>query len=158
MSSAYFDFGPDVIRRWGGADCHLLTAALAYETGWPISTLHDTRQPGNGGWLERFGAVLHSGVLAPDGRFVDLTGIHDAEGQRDLIRIHSGRLYITDDFPVMFRPGLEAEIDDLGPLLRRPAPDVDEGLKEAMRFVLARLLPAIRAELAPKPEIEPSPF
>ncbi|TDE95069.1 hypothetical protein EXU48_09905 [Occultella glacieicola] len=56
------------INMFTGCSCHLLAAALAARTGWPIMLVADV--DGRLGWF-------HAGVLTPQGRLLDIRGEHD---------------------------------------------------------------------------------
>ena len=68
-----------IIRRWGHAQCHILTLALHSRTGWPILTLHYPKIRIRSNYLSEFGGLLHSGVIHPSGDFVDIRGRHNAD-------------------------------------------------------------------------------
>ena len=62
---------------YSGGECHTLTLVLHALTGWQVLTLHDGRIGGcDNNFPETDSALVHSGVLSPDGHFVDAAGKH----------------------------------------------------------------------------------
>jgi hypothetical protein len=89
------DMADPEVRLWGHDRCHVLTLALHHLTGWPILTLHDRRCGGGNLRLHEDGAVLHSGVLAPDGRFLDVRGLHAPEDMERLAELYGDAPWVS---------------------------------------------------------------
>jgi hypothetical protein len=130
-----------VIRRWGHADCHWLTIALHRRTGWPIVTLHNGRIRGGSRYLDDFGILVHSGVACPDGRFLDIRGLHDKPGMEAL-----AVFYLDEcDYP---RWNDDASEDDLLEIL--PASEiVDPSILESADAIIHERLSGVISAASP---------
>ena len=128
---------PDV-QRWGYDQCHVLTLALHRMTRWPILTLHDRHRCISYVRLHEEGDVLHSGVLAPDGRFLDVRGLHDKKGMGYLIDLYDDSGYA--DWGCQFEPSEE----DLLEIIRdADAANFADLVQEANALIASRLAPCL---------------
>jgi len=133
------DCADPVIRRWGHGQCHALTLALHRRTGWPILTLHDRDVQIDTSYLEEFGSVLHSGVVHPDGNFIDIRGKHDAEAMERIAA------YYVD--PGRARWAYEAQPGEMELIESMDRHDLIPGaVAEADEVIEDRLLPCLEAE------------
>jgi len=132
----------DHLKRWGAGDCHVLTIALHRRTGWPIATLLDARICGGGyGEINQYGFLVHSGVITPDGSFMDIYGVHDREG---LAAVEDRYLDEYDRPRWLGRDPVVPECDLLE-VLTIEGEELEEALKDAEAAIDAYLAPAIAA-------------
>lgn len=103
-----------VLARWGHSQCHALTLALHERTGWPILTLHDGRVAYGQRYLDQCGDLLHSGVVMPDGSFLDIRGICSPERMDEV-----ASRYLADVERARWSHDIRPDARDLAEMLDR---------------------------------------
>lgn len=133
------------VRRWAHGDCHALTAALHIRTGWPVFVLHDSRFRCGPTELFEFGEPVHSGVLCPDGAFLDAYGT-----QTDLAVL----VYRYEEVPgtVGLRPDAAPDLRDVLMLIPSNGPERRSLLREALACA-----DRVLSELAKRPAQHETP-
>jgi len=133
------DCSDPVIKRWGHGQCHALTLALHRRTGWPILTLHDSGVTIDTSYLEEFGSVLHSGVVHPDGDFIDIRGKHDPEAMERI-----AAYYVDEDRSRWACVAQPREVDLLECMDRHDL--IDAAIFDADKVIEERLLPCLETQ------------
>jgi hypothetical protein len=73
------------VAKWAHRHCHALSMVLHIVTGWPLHVLCDAEFPDT--FVDDCSPlVVHSGVLTPEGRFIDDRGVCDASRLREYAR------------------------------------------------------------------------
>jgi len=123
----------EVLERWGASDCHVLTIALHRRTGWPIVALHDGRiSGGRQSPLDDYGMLCHSGVLSPDGRFLDIRGMH---GRAELETVEDRYVEMPELWARWSGIDERWSVDDLLAKMPQRGEELERGLMDAEQAI-----------------------